>query len=131
VTRLVDGRLAIYTDGTVQGVVVGNWIVGLDVLSSGVVPEPPWLLRVLPTSGWGLLFAAGTVLELSTVLTLVSRAVRLVVVPSLVVFHLVVARLMGINFYENVVLLGVLFTPVWFHAVASAVAPRWPRLSRE
>jgi hypothetical protein len=104
----------------------GRLVDGVYRLPSGT---PLW--DSVPASVLQLLFVGVTVLELVVPLVIVSKWARWLITPGLLLFHILNIVLLGIPFFEDMLML-VLFSNVWFAAVgrrlaASEVRFRSPR----
>src|SRR5690606_27023043 len=74
---------------------------------------PPWFEPLALAPALTLGFVVTTLFEASAPLLLVSRVFRMVWLPCMAVFHVMTLFLMNILFWENLVLLGVVFWWGW------------------
>lgn len=118
--RLVHGGIELFTSAAANSylAVQGSMYSGRLLPHGALLLEHAGTLVLFKTG-----FAVATVFEILAPLALISRRFRWAWVPVIGLFHLSTLALMGIFFWENLLLVAVLFTPVgqW---IASRVRPR-------
>lgn len=126
--RLFLGGVGIYTDESMLGWIVARTLeYGAHDLSVGLaVPDLQWLWPLL---GTGLLIT--TAFEVLSPLALRSTHFRFWWVGVVAMFHLSTLVLMNIFFWENLILLAVLFTPLTDRIVDRVPSPRDDRSTPE
>jgi hypothetical protein len=105
--RLVHGGLAVFTDGSIE-----RWVAARAQQYAATNFDLGTTLLELPGAGIALVFGMliATIAEALSLLTLRSARLRAAWLGVLVPFHLSTLLLMNIFFWENLILLAVLFT---------------------
>jgi hypothetical protein len=109
--------LDLFTTSTMRDLVALQTIHG-DGLFGWGRGVPAMLVRTVPLGIWQAAYVGTTILELAFPLVMVSRTARRALVPTMIAFHLLSWPLLGLRFFENILLM-VVFSEVTFHRVAA------------